>query len=222
MQQINKILFQQYIATNIIYLLFRSTTEVTFISESTSSFDTEKAKEALEEAGWTYKYNRWQKTENYTTQTLKLTLVVDKENENRVKVAELIEEQLEDIGIKVTLNKVSNSKYKEYLENKNYDIILTGVYNGYSPDLSYFFGEDNIANYENEELSTILEEVKSITDEETLKEKYEQIVQIYEDDIPYICLYRNKGKVIYSIKMSGEFSPTNYTAYYNIDMWYRN
>lgn len=189
--------------------------------ESTSHYNQEKAKKVLEDAGWTYKYGRWQKTENYVTQTIRISLVVDSSNKQRVKVAKLIEEQLEDIGIHVSLYEVSNKNYKDYLNKRNYDMIITGIYNGYSPDLSYFLGEGNIANYENEEMKTILEDLQSITDEETIKQKYQRIVAIYEDEVPYICLYRNKGKVVYNIKLTGEFNPTSYTAYYHFEKWYR-
>ena len=103
-----------------------------------SSYNKEKAKEVLEDAGWEYRYGYWRKTEDYTTQYLNLSLVVEYNDETRVKVANLIEEQLEDIGINVSIYRVSDSSYEYYLENKNYDMILTGVNNGYSPDLSYF------------------------------------------------------------------------------------
>lgn len=192
-----------------------------YSKESKSSYNQSKAKKVLEEAGWTYQYGRWQKTENYTTRTIRLNLVVDNSNEERVKVAELIEEQLEDIGIGVSLYQVSNSNYKSYLEDKDFDMIITGVNNGYSPDLSYFLGKDNIANYNNEQIQTILQEVREITDENALKEKYNQLIQIYEDEVPYICLYRNKKKAVYSMKLIGEFSPNNYTAYYHVGKWYR-
>lgn len=192
-----------------------------YTKESMSSYNQNQAKKVLENAGWKYQYGRWQKTDNYLTKTLRLELVVDLSNEQRVKVAELIEKQLEDIGINVSLYKVSNSSYKSYLKNKNYDIIITGVNNGYSPDLSYFLGENNIANYKNEEITNILNDLKTITDTEKIKEKYNRIIQIYEDELPYICLYRNKAKVIYSMKLTGEFEPNNYSAYYHIEKWYR-
>lgn len=189
--------------------------------DSKSSFNQEKAKETLENAGWEYRYGYWRKTENYSTQYLNLNLIVDNSNKTRVKVAELIEEQLEDIGINVYLYKVSNSSYKNYLENKNYDMIITGVNNGYSPDLTYFLGKDNIANYKNEEITNLLNEVKNISDSNLLKEKYGRIIEIYEDEMPYICLYRNSNKVVHSIRLTGEISPNNYTAYYNFEKWYR-
>ena len=53
----------------------------------------DKAKEVLENAGWTYKYGEWRKTENYRTKTIDLTIVVDSTNKNRVKVAKLLKKQ---------------------------------------------------------------------------------------------------------------------------------
>ena len=192
-----------------------------YSKESKSSYSQDKAKEVLEDAGWEYRYGSWRKTENYRTQYLNIDLIVDNSNETRVKVAELIEEQLEDFGINVYLYRVSNSSYKRYLENKNYDMIITGVNNGYSPDLTYFFGKDNIANYENEEITGILNDIKNISDKDMLTEKYNRIIEIYEDEMPYICLYRNKEKVVYSIRLTGEVIPNNYSVYHNFENWYR-
>lgn len=189
--------------------------------ESSSNYNQDKAREVLEDAGWEYRYGYWRKTENYSTRYLNLNLVVDRSNETRVKVAELIEEQLEDIGINVSLYRVSNASYKNYLENKNYDMIITGVNNGYSPDLTYFLGEGNISNYENEEITGILNDIKNISDRDTLKEKYKRIIEIYEDEVPYICLYRNKNKVIHGIRLTGEMNPNNYSVYYGFENWYR-
>ena len=181
----------------------------------------EKAKEVLKDAGWEYRYGYWRKTKNYTTQYLNLNLIVDNSNKTRVKVADLIDDQLSEIGINVSVYKVSNSAYKNYLKNKNYDMILTGVNNGYNPDLTYFLGKDNIANYDNEEIQNILNEVNNIADVNTLKEKYNRIIEIYEDEVPYVCLYRNKNKLIYNIRLTGDIEANNYTTYYNFANWYR-
>ena len=199
--------------------------------ESGRIYPEEWTEERIPESQW----NNWQdyggspvhavygrrKTEDYVTEYLEFNLVVDSSNETRVKVAELIEEQLEDIGINVYLYRVSNSGYKSYLEDKDYDMIITGVNNGYSPDLSYFFGKDNIANYKNEEIQGILNDIKNISDKNLLTEKYNRIIEIYEDEMPYICLYRNREKIVYSIRLTGEIAPNNYTAYSNFENWYR-
>lgn len=192
-----------------------------YTKENKTTYNQVKSKKILEGAGWTYAYGVWRKKEGYTTKTLQFNLVVESANKDRVKVAKLIKKQLEAIGIGVNIYEVSNTAYKDYLKNKNYDMILTGIYNGYSPDLSYFLGNDNIANYKNEEILQLLEDIKNVSDEELLKEKYNRIIEIYENEIPYVCLYRNKGKVIYNMRMFGNFNPNSYTAYYNFNNWYR-
>ena len=186
-----------------------------------SGYNIEQAKNTLTNNGWEYKYNRWQKTENYRTTRLNLTLTVNKSNNNRVLVAENIKNQLAQMGIKVTINKVSDSYYKRILENKNYQMILTGIYNSYSPNVETFFGNNNLQNYQNDEINKLLTEVKEIKDEKTLKEKYNKIIQIYEAERPFIGLYRNKQTVVKSQNLSGEIISNNYFSYYRLEDWNR-
>lgn len=188
---------------------------------SSAAYNPEQAKTILGDDGWEYKNNRWQKTENYKTTRLNLKLTVNSSNSNRVTVAENIKAQLERIGITVTINKVSDSNYQKILENKNYQMILTGVYNSYSPDITYFFGENNLQNYSNEEMSQLLTETKTITDNNLLKEKYKRIVEIYEQEEPFISLYRNKQTIIKSQNLAGEVIGNNYFSYYRLENWYR-
>ena len=183
--------------------------------------DKEKAKSILTNAGWEYKYNRWQKKENYKTLKLNLSLTVNAENPNRVSVAENIKTQLEQIGIKVTINKVSKMNYEKALQNKNYQMIITGVYNSYSPNLTSFFGQNNLQNYNNDEISNLLNEVKTITNENLLKEKYKRILQIYEENKPFISLYRNKQTIVKNQNLAGEITGNNYFSYYNLEDWSR-
>ena len=55
-----------------------------------NSYNPELAKQVLEQNGWEFKYNRWQKTENYYTRTLTFKLVVQATNQARVSAAEMI------------------------------------------------------------------------------------------------------------------------------------
>lgn len=184
-------------------------------------YNQEQAENILKENGWEYKNKYWQKYEQYSTKKLSFTITVDKENENRVSVAQNIKEQLEQIGIKITINKVSNKKYNEILKNKNYEMIITGVYNSYSPNLEFFFGNDNLQNYYNEEIEKLLTEIKSVNDEKILSEKYQRIIDIFYEEYPFIGLYRNKITVIKSQNLSGEIKSNDYFSYFGIEEWYR-
>ncbi len=190
-------------------------------SSVSSSYNQEQAKKILQDNGWEYKNNRWQKRIDGSTRRLDFDITVCKTNASRVAVAENIKTQLEQIGIKVTVNKVSETRYKSDLENKNYEMIITGVINSYSPDLNSFLGAGNQNNYTNEEINNILNEVKSISDENLLIEKYKRIIEIYNSEIPFISLYRNKQTMVKSQNMAGELKPNNFFSYYGLFAWYR-
>lgn len=186
-----------------------------------SGYNQEQAKKVLQDNGWEYKNNRWQKKEGYNTKRMNLKLTVNKEDSNRVAVAENIKAQLEQIGINITINKVSSSAYNSILQSKNYEMILTGVYNSYSPNVETFFGTNNLQNYSNDELNNILNDVKNIKDENLLKEKYNKIIEIYNSELPFLSLYRNKVTVVRSQNLAGEITPNNYFSYYNFNTWSR-
>ena len=80
------------------------------------SFDQEKAKTTLEQAGWSFTNNKWQKNINGHVRRLTLSLIVSEENNDRVNVANEIKRQLGNIGITVNITKVSNDKYYEYFK----------------------------------------------------------------------------------------------------------
>ena len=134
----------------------------------------------------------------------------------------MIKSNLEEIGIKVTIVKASDSQYQYYLENKNYDMILTGTTESGSPNLETYFGASNLANYNNEEVNTIMNEVKNITKEDVLKEKYVRLRQIYNDEMPYIGLYNSYYAVASSWNLKGNIVTNWYNIFMDIDNWYKN
>lgn len=184
-------------------------------------YNIDKAKTILQENGWEYKSKTWQKVSNYRTLRLTFNLVVNSSDFSRVQVAENIKTSLEELGIKITIIKANDNTYQKYLQNKNYDMILTGKYIPYSPDLSSYFGEGNLANYNNQTAMQIIDDINNITDEKTLKDKYNELIDIYKQDMPYIFLYYNRRTLICSQKLFGDIKPNSYNLFYNIGTWYR-
>ena len=181
----------------------------------------EKAKEILKNAGWKYEYGLWQKEIEGVTKTINIDFIVSKYNGHRVKAAQAIQDQLELFGIKVNVKQVSDSQYQEYLNNKNYEMILTGVYTSIAPDLSYFLGENNLSNYKNDEIISAISEINNITDQEQLKERYAKVFGICNEEVPYIGLYYNNDMVAYSTDLMGDVRPNCYSIFYNFSNWYR-
>lgn len=94
---------------------------------SNYEYNQDKAKQILQENGWEFTYNYWQKKIERSTVRIKLNLLVNSANENRVNVANIIKTNLEDIGMQVNVIAVKDRAYDNYIANKNYDILLTGV-----------------------------------------------------------------------------------------------
>lgn len=180
-------------------------------------YDLNQTKEMLTNAGWIYKNNVWKKG----GEKLEFNLVVNNENEKRVQVAELIKEQLEKIGIKINVIKVNNNAFNNYLKNKNYDIILTGNIVPIYPDLSSYFGEQNLSNYNNNEIKEILQDINNIENKELLQQKYDRIYEIYKEEMPFISLYSNTNFILYSKLLKGDLSNNWYNIFYNINNWYK-
>ena len=187
---------------------------------SSSGYNPEQAKKILEENGWAHN-NRWRKEIDGRNKTLTLELSVNSDNQQRVDVAELIKEQLESIGINVKINKLSYNKYQSVLEEKNYQMLLTGIYNSYSPDVSYFFGEGNISNYYNDKVLSIINSGISTKNQNGLKENYKEMLDVYKDEVPFIGLYRSKNITITNKELLGDKITNNYTTFYNFENWYR-
>ena len=186
-------------------------------NEEKDEYNPTQAKGTLTDAGWNYRNNIWRKGNS----KLEFNLVVNSENEERVRVAELIKEQLEKIGIKINIVKVNNNIYNNYLKNKNYDIILTGNIIPLYPDLNSYLGESNLSNFNNKEVSEILKQIDSIEDKELLQQKYNRIYEIYKEEMPFISLYNNVNFILYSRELKGDLSSNWYDVFYNIENWYK-
>lgn len=187
------------------------------VQEKLYDYNLNESKSLLIEEGWTYNNGRWKKG----NKILEFNLIVNENNEKRVECANKIKEQLDDFGIKINIVKVNDNRYNSYIKNKNYDIILTGNIVSNNPNLETYFGENNISNFENEEIKSILNEVKNISNEDTLKEKYFRIEEIYNEELPFICLYFNNINVLTNSNLKGDLSHNWYNLFYNIDNWYK-
>ena len=180
-------------------------------------YNSEEANKLLEEAGWSYVNNTWAKS----GKILRFTITVDTTKTDRVTVANIVANQLINHGINVTVKEVSNSNYKELLNEKKYETMLVGFKTGYSPKVSVFFGENNIANYNNENVKNLLNTIKNTGDYNAQKENYNKLYDEYLNDFPYIFLYRETDSVVFNQTLCGSVNPNSFSIFYNIEKWYR-
>ena len=123
-------------------------------------------------------------------------------NKDRIEVAQIIKQNLEEIGIRVTIRELGNSYYKNNLENLSYEILLTGNIVSIKPLVQDYL------NFEIEQKQT---------EEETFNEIYET----YKQNPNFMGLYFDSIILLYSNNLKGNFEGNWYNIFYNIDTWYK-
>lgn len=176
----------------------------------------------LDYGNWVYQDIKLEENiDRYMLQGVYLNFVVKASDTLRVNVAENIKNQLQNLGMRINLIKATDEQYQNYIINKNYDMILCSINLSVSPDLSSFFGENNLANYSNEEVSNIMNEIKNLNNEEKLKNNYKRLEEIYITEMPYLSLYNNKYTVAYNQNLVGTADPNWFYQFYNIKDWHK-
>ena len=183
-------------------------------------YNLEEKNNLLSSSGWELKKGTWQKNINYKTNVIQLNLLVRAKDGTRVRAAEDIKNQLQEQGILINIIYASDSEYNSYLNNKNYDIALCSIEQPIAPDLNSYFGSNNYANYSNSEVKEIMNSIGNISDENELKVKFQRLYEIYNEEVPYIGIARNKILAIKNTNLIGEIKANWYNMFYNIDEWY--
>lgn len=189
--------------------------------EASAGYNLEQANQLLSENGWSYKNGVWQKNENRRTQKIQLNLIVKASNTTQIAVAENIKTQLANQGIQINIQQYSDQQYNIAIQNKAYDMILCGINLSPNPDMTLFFGEGNLANYTNEEVTNLMNEIKNTTDEGIIQKNYARLAEIYKTDIPYISLYTNKHTIAYNTELVGEINSNWFNPFCGIETWYK-
>ena len=177
-----------------------------------------QADKLMTEAGWSYRNNRWT---NKDGRILSFTIVVDSNYPDRVTAANVISEQLGNHGIEVMVREETKEGFANCFNNKEYEVLISGIHTGFSPKITALFDHDNISNYTSEELETIINDIKNCMDYSKQQENYGKLYDEYLNSFPYIFLYRNTSSVVYNQTLCGKISPNSYSMFYNIEKWYR-
>jgi len=159
-------------------------------------YDVAQARTLLKDAGWedTDKDGYLEKGK----EKFEFTLITNQGNTQRQNVAEIIQQRLKEVGIRVKIKVVEWSVFvEEVINKKKFDAVLLGWSLSYDPDLFDIWhssktkeGEFNFIGYQNKEVDRLLEEGRRVFDQEKRKALYHQVHQLIYQDQPYffICV----------------------------------
>ncbi len=148
-------------------------------------------------------------------------------NEVRIRVAEIIQRRLKEIGIQVQIRTVEWAAFlKEFIDKGRFDAVLLGWTTGQDPDLYDIWhssktkpGELNFIHYRNPEVDALLEEGRHTFDQEKRKRCYFRLQEILAEDQPYTFLFVPDALPAVSSRVFG-IKPAPAGIDYNFPEWY--
>jgi len=135
------------------------------------------------------------------------------------KTAELIKEQLLEIGVEVDTSKVyETGQLNQLIRARNYEALLFGQVISHESDLYSFWHSSqktdpglNIAMYSNKKIDTLLETIQKTLKTEDRMDKYEDLEKEFEYNIPAISIYSPEYLYVTSPRLNN-FSLENITT----------
>lgn len=181
-------------------------------------YDIKKGKELLEQAGYSYS-----DADGFTDNDgnkLEIELATHTEDPNRIQAVEYIQNELMENGIETNVTTTEWSTFSDDLMNGSYQVALLGWLNLYDPDratYNQFHSESgsNYGKYNNPKVDELLEEARSINDQDKRKELYQEVAQIVNEEVPYNVLLYQGYVVIHSKDLSG-FEPVPNGSFNNL------
>ncbi len=204
-----------------------------FFVSSTSNFisNKEQAKEILTKSGWIINGDGiLEKKDKKSTQTLEFSIATADSSEFK-QIAEIIKKEWESMGAKVNIKVFEFGDLSQnIIKTRKYDALLFGEYIGKDLDLYAFWHSSqrnspglNVAQYVNSKVDKILEDIRTISDDESKTEMYMEFEKTIQEDIPAVFLYSPKYMYILPDKIKGvEFKTINNPSdrLFNTRSWY--
>lgn len=167
-------------------------------------YDIYAAENILLSAGYKKASGIYRKYEETGTIYLKLTLVVNNSDEEKLKIANNIKEDLENVGIGITIKKYSTKILEKVIENKEYDIALVTINTNENPSVMFLNEHINI----NEKINSKIKELDN-SNTNDVKQKINELKNTLSSEVAIIGIYSDISYYI-SRKDIEKFSNISY------------
>jgi peptide/nickel transport system substrate-binding protein len=192
----------------------------------TYPYDLEKARALLAAAGWKEK-NADGILVNKNGQPFAFELMTNQGNDERKKVAEIVQASLKELGLQVDIRVIEWASFlKEYIKKRRFEAIILGWGIGQDPDQYEIWhssktGPDelNHISYANPEADALLEAGRSSCVQADRKKYYARLQEVLAEDQPIVFLYFRDALPVVAARVRG-IVPAPNGIRYNFNEWY--
>jgi peptide/nickel transport system substrate-binding protein len=174
----------------------------------TYPYDMDKARRLLAEAGWTRNSDGLLVKDG---RPFSFELLTNQGNDERKKIAEIVQAQLRELGVTVEIRPLEwSALLKEYIKKRNFEAIVLGWGIGIDPDQYVVWhssqsGPDqlNHISYANPEVDRLLEAGRTSCVQAERVKYYRQLQEVLADDLPLVFLYFADALPVVSSRIHG-------------------
>ncbi|MBR1736405.1 MAG: ABC transporter substrate-binding protein [Firmicutes bacterium] len=173
------------------------------------------------------KASEYVKASGIDTDRLKITLLVNSENKERVEAAKLIIKSLNQTGFEVTLLEKSYADYMQLLKDDNFELFMGGAVLSKTPDLRSLLlsseqgeGGLNYFNFSEAQMDTLLHNAVNARSEGEFLTAEAEIQKYCSTQLPCIGIAFKDSILLTNTKIGGNIQPTVNNSFDNIEKWY--
>ena len=162
------------------------------------------------------------KTGGYSGQPLRI--LVNKENDERVKIAGILNTNLNKIGLAATVESLDYAGYLDKLNSGDYDIFVGGFNLSPVPDLGFAFGSSegaaNMFSYKDDTMNALLAAAFSAIGTTSYQKSMSELQKYIAAQLPCVSLVFRKSAMLTSDGVLGDKFPVASNIFANINQWY--
>lgn len=142
-----------------------------------------------------------------------LNIVVSNSNGERIKVANIIRQNLASIGIKSEIKELNEKDLTKAIDSKNYDLAVVGYSLSSIPDARDILESCNIKD---KEISTYIKSLGNSNSEDETKKIYDQIQKHVAEKASFISLGILDNFIVSNKRLEGTIHPNDFDIYKGI------
>ncbi|HTG01160.1 MAG TPA: peptide-binding protein [Nitrospirota bacterium] len=186
-------------------------------------YDPERARALLSESGWLPGKDGILRKNGAQ---FRFTIMTNQGNNERIKTAEIIQQNLKAVGIDINIRVMEWQAFLEQIDKRSFDAIILGWSMSRDPDLYDIWhssktkkGEYNFIGYKNAAVDRLLVEGRRTFDLKKRQQIYFRIHEILAEEQPYAFLYVPDATPILHKRFKGvKVEPLG--ILYNFTRWY--
>lgn len=187
-------------------------------SGGTYAYDVEAAKQKLRSLGYADVDNDGM-LEDEDGEDIDLSLLVNRDNAMRLAAARLIAQNLEAVGLRVTLKEQDWKDYRTSIKEGEYDILLTGYAMDEKYDLRSFFNRRSPWRYYNEGMFEQASALEKLHTPQEYRDTYGLLKNMLLDEMPYYSLCYKKLGLVGVSTFTADGLPTFFDHYRHCETW---